>query len=64
VSGQPVKNDQSDGFGTPNVMLGNKLIDARQYVGLETGMIGAPIEARSARRYGKKAYEDRAFAQL
>lgn len=34
-------------------MLGNKLIDARQYVGLET-MIGTPIEARSDRRYGKK----------
>ena len=64
VSGQPVTNDQSDGFGTRNVMLGNKLIDARQYVGLETGHDWRADRSAISPQIWKEAYEDRAFAQL
>jgi hypothetical protein len=35
VSDQPVTDDQSDGFRSRNIMLGNKLIDARQHVRLK-----------------------------
>jgi hypothetical protein len=35
VSDQPVTNDQSDGFRPRNIMLGNKLIDAREHVRLK-----------------------------
>ncbi|SJM33129.1 hypothetical protein BQ8482_340025 [Mesorhizobium delmotii] len=35
VSDQPVTNDQSDGLRSRNIMLGNKLIDAREHVRLK-----------------------------
>lgn len=45
-------------------MLGNKLIDARQYVGLETDHDWRADRSAISPQIWKEAYEDRAFAQL
>ena len=45
VPGQPVTNDQSNGFRSRNVMFGNKLIDASEHVGLEADHNQHPLSS-------------------